>query len=1757
MSAGLDAGEPSQPTAPTVPAAPGQARRPRRSAGRPYLMGPAGVSLLGVALAMFTTRAAAEAGEAASTAAPNHEPSPHPAGAEMSTTPAPAQPVVLAPAVPGALLVGSSGDVPLDVTASGQGFMIAGQADGTAAPQPVIDTGYSLAPLPLGENLGDMSIKLSASANTDVTTLALDDASGTIDGSTDASNRPSIGDVTVGGDGNDVIYGTDLADNLDGGAGDDIIYAGAGDDLVHGNVGNDIIYGQDGDDKLYGDDGNDVIHGGAGRDLLEGGEGNDQLFGEEGNDILHGGPGADILDGGSGTNILDGGEGDDVLYSHGPTDLVNGGAGNDTLVIAGDWRANAASLSSSVYGDGTVTFKMGASLAAVPAGFNTATQQVATDIENLRLEGSDNHDIWADDKANLLYGNDGANQIAAGGGDDIVHGGGGNDVLYGEAGTDYLYGDAGNDVLAGGGGYDVLYGGEGDDGFFLGLAEDGSDRIFDTEGLNTIYLPGGDAARVTIAASGVDLVIAYNGRDIATIDNYAANAAHFAGIDLGDGQGVRSFASFAAPSSGDRVVIGTTYSDTLSGGPGNDTLDGNGGSDVLQGGAGNDTYLLDATRATRGEIDTIIDSQGLNTIKISNLPATASLYAQLVGTGLEISYAYYDTSRTDPAGNAALVKKTIATLSDYVGHEANFVGIDLGNGVVSIASLPKPPIEGQYITSQWGSTLAGGDGNDVIDPTAVNGQVDSGTQLGTGQVLKGGVGDDIYILKAGNAATPAWVIDDASGQNTIRLLGDLKPSSVYVVQGSSDLDIYVGDAHVATIRDFADRAANFTGIDLGSGVVAFSSFGKPPVGDLSLTGTLGADNLMGDAGNDTLTGLGGGDILQGGAGNDTYILSPTTQAADLIVDKEGINTLKLGTSTSLVDVAKIMISPSGDDLLIAYDGRQIATIKDYALHPSAFPGLTVNGGTVANFTSFNQTLTGTTGNDVLQGGAGNDVLDGKGGSDTLQGGAGADSYVLSTTGVVTITDGQGISTLKLAGGDAGKILVSLAGSDLSILYDGAKIATIIGYASAPASFPGIDLGSGTVAFSTFRQAIAGTSGNETLTGGSGDDTLLGNGGTDTLIGDYGSDTYVLSSAGNATIIDQQGLNVLSLPGGEAGQVLVAMNGYDLVLSYDGSTIATIKNYGLHTENFAGLDLGGGVKPFASFAQYVSGTSGSDSLVGGPGNDILDGKGGVDQAVGGAGSDTYILDASGKVAITDGEGSNVLKLAGGDASKLVIALTGAALTVLYDGTAIASMADYASHPSAIAGIDLGDGAGTRVLSTFSQSLTGTTGDDTLVGGAGQDVLTGNGGTDTLKGGLGNDTYVLSVGGNATITDTDGVNLLKLTGINASKLVATAGGSDMVLAYDGTTIATIKDYVGHEANFSGIDIGSGTQAFSSFAPHDATALPTSSADITSFFTGTHVWSPSFATAFAGTAATGVDAVSYNANFGIAGYIKLAGATGTAPAGLVGTAWPVSSASIDHALLKGSDNLGLWGNAHDNLLVGNSGANVIVGGGGNDVLAGGAGNDSYYLRSTDSGIATIIDTRGTSGLDLNKVYFDGAWSKVSSALSGNDLALSYDGKQFATIKDYGSGATGITGLETADGQHDFVVTPASSVASLAKVSLLSATTSLDTGNGSDILGDQLTTTTTQGTSSATHAAAAPAGSDILSGSTPSTAEVSQAQTVSTEAANGGHATNSAAVSAINHVLDTAAVHTLSTSTDLFHPVETGATQTATHVEELHKAA
>lgn len=126
-----------------------------------------------------------------------------------------------------------------------------------------------------------------------------------------------------GGDGNDTLIGGAGNDALNGGVGSDtadyseavgleITLDSGGNATVNaGDLGTDTLSSIE---NLIGGEGNDIFTGNQLANIFQGGAGNDKLQGGDGNDTFTGGSGDDTLFGGSGSDSLTGGDGSDQYW---------------------------------------------------------------------------------------------------------------------------------------------------------------------------------------------------------------------------------------------------------------------------------------------------------------------------------------------------------------------------------------------------------------------------------------------------------------------------------------------------------------------------------------------------------------------------------------------------------------------------------------------------------------------------------------------------------------------------------------------------------------------------------------------------------------------------------------------------------------------------------------------------------------------------------------------------------------------------------------------------------------------------------------------------------------------------------------------------------------------------------------------------------------------------------------------------------------------------------------------------------------------------------------------------------------------------------------------------------------------------------------------------------------------------------------------------------------------------------------------------
>ncbi len=498
-------------------------------------------------------------------------------------------------------------------------------------------------------------------------------------------------------------------------------------------------------------------------------------------------------------------------------------------------------------------------------------------------------------------------------------------------------------------------------------------------------ITGGAAASVA-AGDGVDTLEGGAGDDMYIVNDTLDSIIELANEGLDTVYATIDYTLLSEVENGaTEIRTGGSASITLTGNTKDNKLDGthNTAVDTLIGLTGNDTYYLDAgdlvTEQSNGGTDTIVSAFD---VTLSTTTTTGLNIENVILTG---------SSDMDISGNTLSNK-----LTGNSGH----------------------------------NSIVGGSGNDTID-----GGIDSVTDT-----LKGGVGDDVYIVRSSSDS-----VDETAGQ------------------GTAD-----------TVK------AAYTGYTLATNVEKLILMGKIIAGsgngsNNTLTGN-SADNLLedtavGSAGNDTLDGGTGADTMKGGAGNDTYIVD---NASDTVTELTGAGTDSIQSSVSFVFPDFI------ESITLA------GTTSINATTSTSTVNTTITGNSAANTLTGgtgNDNIMGNAGNDSLNGGDGNDTLNGGTGVDTMNGGAGNDTYIIDSASEATITDASGTDTIQSS------VTLSSLDSDIENI-------TLLGTGSIDATGNGL---TNIIIGNTGGNSLDGGTGNDTITGGAGIDTITGGTGADTFI----------------------------------------------------------------------------------------------------------------------------------------------------------------------------------------------------------------------------------------------------------------------------------------------------------------------------------------------------------------------------------------------------------------------------------------------------------------------------------------------------------------------------------------------------------------------------------------------------------------------------------------------------------------------------------
>ena len=1216
-----------------------------------------------------------------------------------------------------------------------------------------------------------------------------------------------------GGAGNDVLNGGAGADRMDGGTGNDTYVvddsgdlvvedAGAGTDTVQSSVsytltdnvenlvltgtaaingsGNELdnnITGNSAANVLNGGAGNDKLDGGAGADTMNGGTGDDTYIVDNTGDVVveNAGEGTDkVLASAShtlGANVenltLTGGadisgtgnEMDNTIVGNSGNNTLSGGAGNDTLtdnagndVLDGGLGADTMSGGT---GNDTYVVDNAGDVVIEAAGAGTDTTRSSIDytltdnVENLVLTGTADLAGTGNALNNVITGNGGNNTIDALAGNDTVNAGGGDDLVHGGDGADLLNGEAGNDVLFGDAGNDRIDGGTGADQMSGGIGDD--TYVVDDNGDLVIEDAG---AGIDLVESSITYTLTSNVENLNLTGTANIDGTGNELDNIINGNGGNNVLSGLA---GNDTLNGNAGVDTLLGGEGNDLLNGGTGADIMQGGTGDDVY--------------IVDNAG-------------DLVTELVGEGTDRVESGVTYKLTDNVENLTL---TGSAAIDGTGNE-------LDNTIVGNSN---------------NNVLSGGLGNDTLIDTGGNDRLDGGEGADN---MAGGGGNDTYVVdNAGDVVTEAA----GNGLDTVESSIDYTLTANVenlVLTGTADL---VGNGNALNNVITGNSGNNI--VDAGAGNDTVNAGAGNDVvsggdGNDFLYGDAGNDQLSGDAGNDRLDGGVGADRMSGGLGDDTYVVDDN---GDIVLEAAGAGTdlVESSITYTLTDnVENLNLTGTAD---IQGTGNELNNIINGNSGANVLDGLAGNdvinagaGNDVLIGGEGNDQLNGEAGDDILNGDAGNDILNGGAGNDLMRGGSGDDTYIVDSTGDVTIENaGEGVDTVQA-----------------SISYQlAAEVENLVLTGNAHINGTGNELDN-VITGNSGNNVLSGGAGSDTLDGGSGNDVLDGGSGADKLSGGSGNDTYIVDNAGDVVIeaagagndtvessIDYTlGANLenLTLTGGalngtgnalantitgNAGDNLIDGGaGVDTMAGGAGDdtyivdatadTVVEAANAGTDTvrasatytlsANVENLVLTGSAAINGTgnaldnnitgndANNVLSGGAGKDTILGGGGNDVIDGGSGADTMAGGTGNDSYIVDdAADSVVENAGEGVDAVQA-----------------SISYKLTANVENLSLLGNAAI-------DGSGNEL----DNIITGNAGSNVLFGDAGNDILSGGAGADLLQGGSGNDTYRFGRGdGLDRVVDAEGSDTLALTGgLTQNDLVATRAGNDLVLTIKGTS------------------------------------------------------------------------------------------------------------------------------------------------------------------------------------------------------------------------------------------------------------------------------------------------------------------------------------------------------------------------------------
>lgn len=1110
-------------------------------------------------------------------------------------------------------------------------------------------------------------------------------------GSAEVTNGKIVYTSTVGFVGTETMKYT-VSDGFGGTAEQTITFTVSAN--TGGTSGNDLLFGSTAAENIDGLTGDDTIVGGGGLDTITGGDGNDTVTFSDAAVQIQGGNGIDTL-------------------------VVNSSSVAGIFDLSADSTTAAAVTGATLTANNQLADKNSTNSTTgrvVVLGFENLDASKASSI--IVEDAGTTTSIITGTGADTVYLNNstGTVTVTVGEGADTVTVGGAATGKYsvdGGAGNDSITGNTKNDTLVGGTGDDSITSGSGDDSISAG---DGNDTVTMAGNLTSVDTVSGGSGTDTLSFSGTIVDSAFtNVSAIETLTLSGTSTLTLGSIAAATGVVTVNDTNIAA---GDTITVGSGFTNNLTIGSlstgQNDTISASAftknltvtateafaASDTITAGAGTADSIVYTLGAglTQGSVDFF---SGIESIGVASGSTGTFSFTTNVSNVTGTNTLTIDSTNTSGVATISAAAQTAGKMIINTGSGNDVItGTGSTNGDSITAGAGNDTIAFASATLTSIDTVAGGSGTDVLTVTGT--VIDSNfTNVSSVETITANAVLTSLTLGSSAAATGITTVNDFAAANDLITIGagftndltvavtsgnDSVAASAYTknltvtmsaaTDGNDSIAGGTGTADKIVYADAIDQSTGynfFSGIERiavasgSTGIFKFTTNASNVTGTNTLTidstNTTGVATINASATNAgaltittgsaadliTVTGATLGDSISAGAGNDTITAASGNltsldtisggSGTDIITSLGGALTDAVFTNVTSVETLNLTTATHAVTLGSAAAAAGVVSVTDG--YTGAADSITIGSGFTSNLTvtmspvntgsstiaasaytkdltvSLTSVATASTDTTVTGGTGTNDTIVYADGADQSTGydwfsGIEKIAVAASSTGTfkfttvannvtgtntltIDSTNTSGIATINLSASNAGKLVVNTGAANDALTISGAA---------------------------TYGDSITAGAGNDTITVS----TTANLTSLDTIAGGDGTDIITFTQAAGNAVTDAMFTKVTSVETVSLGTDTTSQS-ITLGTAAVAAGVTTVTAASVTTNSkIATIDLSGMV---GSAGVSITGGSGGDIILGGTGKDTISGgaTGANDIISGGAGADTIALDTA--------------------------------------------------------------------------------------------------------------------------------------------------------------------------------------------------------------------------------------------------------------------------------------------------------------------------------------------------------------------------------------------------------------------------------------------------------------------------------------------------------------------------------------------------